>query len=50
MHHLDNKPKEIKAPVKTDNLREIVDEWDFNFIEEIAKSLPDLFALLTAAH
>ena len=31
-HYKDEKPKEIETPLKSSELKECVDEWDYNFI------------------
>ena len=47
-HYLDTKPKEIPKPLPSGNLKEILDEWDFQYIENI--SLENLEKLLNSAN
>ena len=46
-YHENNPPKEFEKPLKSANMREVVSEWDANFIEVDQEIL---FALISAAH
>ena len=46
-HYENQKPKEIPKPLPNDNLKEYLDEWDYNYINPL--SLEECIDLLNAA-
>jgi S-phase kinase-associated protein 1 len=46
-HHAGNPAKEIERPLKTNNIRDVVEEWDADFVE-IEQDL--LFEVILAAN
>ena len=47
-HYEDSKPKEIPKPLPSGDLKEILDEWDYNFINPL--SLEECIDLLNGAN
>ena len=46
----DVQPKEIEKPLRSNNMKEITDEWSAEFIDIIANIRDDLYKLITAAN
>ena len=46
-HYENEKPKEIKKPLPSGNLKEVLEEWDYNYINPL--SLEECIDLLNAA-
>jgi S-phase kinase-associated protein 1 len=49
-HHTEDTIKEIPYPLPTKNLEEVVEKWDSDYIEEVAKTRKNLYKLITAAN
>ena len=46
-HHKGEVPSEIEKPIKHNTMREITNEWDADFIDEISKNRRLLFELIS---
>ena len=47
-YYKDKQPKEISKPLPTSNLKELIDEWDYNFINSI--ELENIFDIINAGN
>jgi len=47
-YHVRTPPRKIEKPLRTNNIRELVDDWDGQFIDVLDQ--PTLFKLLLAAN
>ena len=48
VHYKDKEPSKIPKPIPTSDLKDVIDEWDFNFINGI--DLDSVFDLINAAN